>query len=630
MISVILYGRNDSYGYNLHKRAALSLNCIAEVLTDPDDEILFVDYNTPDDYPTFPEAIEDTLTANARRRLRILRLRPAVHARYASLTHLVALEPISRNVAIRRSNPANRWILSTNTDLIFVPKVERSLSDITKDLPARYFHLPRFELPESMWETLDRLDPAGTIDRVREWGTAFHLNEVVYAEDRPAYRFDGPGDFQLVLRDDLFRINGFHERMLLGWHVDSNMAQRLSLLYGETGDLSADLAGYHCDHTRQVTPAHRPGRVQNDWRVFVDGVRDAAVCDQADDWGLPDAPIEELRLDGGGRYLAALKASLDDIPSRPMRLNYDSSAVDRIGYDAAHALPFLVDALVCYPRVLSFAWFGARPDLLTLLAQTFKELGFTRPILVPEELAAGLSLPDNVRSASQDEMIASADLIGFDFGFPPAEHEQGPSPARDTLMRNYYAFLDVANAEIRRRKEQLPPRRVVVVNVVHSRFDALVHEHLGAPAAPICTRMRQGFITSGAASNLMDHLVVFPAGKRTGEGVFTQPGISHAVFLTSRLALLPGEYEFRVSIEPRHIQFMPTFMELEALIADRHLARRRHYLLGPMNSKTLRLRFTVAADSYTFEPAGLGVEFRLTTRGQADCRISEATAVRVD
>jgi len=26
MISLILYGRNDHYGYNLHKRAALSLN----------------------------------------------------------------------------------------------------------------------------------------------------------------------------------------------------------------------------------------------------------------------------------------------------------------------------------------------------------------------------------------------------------------------------------------------------------------------------------------------------------------------------------------------------------------------------------------------------------------------------
>ena len=81
MISIILYGRNDNYGYNLHKRAALSLNCMAEVLTGPDDEILFVDYNTPDDFPTFPEAIRDTLTASATHAT-YLRVRPAQHARF--------------------------------------------------------------------------------------------------------------------------------------------------------------------------------------------------------------------------------------------------------------------------------------------------------------------------------------------------------------------------------------------------------------------------------------------------------------------------------------------------------------------------------------------------------------------
>src|SRR5438874_12635448 len=109
MISVILYGRNDSYGYNLHKRAAMSINCIAQVLSHPDDEIIFVDYNTPDDYPTFPEAIQDTLTPKAKAKLRILRARSTIHARYATRTHLAALEPIARNIAVRRSNPANRW-----------------------------------------------------------------------------------------------------------------------------------------------------------------------------------------------------------------------------------------------------------------------------------------------------------------------------------------------------------------------------------------------------------------------------------------------------------------------------------------------------------------------------------------
>src|ERR1700681_1884076 len=107
MLSVIVYGRNDAHGYNLHKRAAISLNCIAEVLSDPDDEIIFVDYNTPNDLPTFIEAIYDTLNPKAKALLRVFRVRPEMHARLVPRTHLLALEPQSRNIGIRRSNPGN-------------------------------------------------------------------------------------------------------------------------------------------------------------------------------------------------------------------------------------------------------------------------------------------------------------------------------------------------------------------------------------------------------------------------------------------------------------------------------------------------------------------------------------------
>src|SRR5215204_609543 len=138
MISIVLYGRNDNYGYNLPKRGALGLNTMAEVLTDPDDEILFVDYNTPDDFPTFPEAIADTLSEQAKQRLRILRVRPVQHAAFVARTHLQTVEPVARNVAIRRSNPANRWVLSTNTEMLFVPRKADSLTDIARELPRGF------------------------------------------------------------------------------------------------------------------------------------------------------------------------------------------------------------------------------------------------------------------------------------------------------------------------------------------------------------------------------------------------------------------------------------------------------------------------------------------------------------
>ena len=156
------------------------------------------------------------MTAAARQRLRIFRVRPAQHALFRGRTHLPTLEPHARNVALRRSNPANRWVLSTNTDMIFVPRGERSLTEIAASRTSGFYHLPRFELPETLWEELDRMDPPGVIAAVGRWGWDLHLNEIVYGF--PSILYDAPGDFQLMARADLFRIHGFDERMMLGWH----------------------------------------------------------------------------------------------------------------------------------------------------------------------------------------------------------------------------------------------------------------------------------------------------------------------------------------------------------------------------------------------------------------------------
>ena len=148
MISVVAYGRNDQSGYNPHRRVALSLNCIAEVLTDSTDEILFVDYNTPDELPTLPEALADTLTERCRTRLRVFRVRADLHeARFGQVTHLPIVEPLARNVAVRRGNPANRWLLMTNTDMVFVPHHRSGLTGISETLRDGFYVIPRFERP---------------------------------------------------------------------------------------------------------------------------------------------------------------------------------------------------------------------------------------------------------------------------------------------------------------------------------------------------------------------------------------------------------------------------------------------------------------------------------------------------
>lgn len=503
MISLILYGRNDSYGYNLHKRAALSLNCMAEVLTAPGDEILFVDYNTPDDFPTFPEAIADTLTPRAREMLRTLRVRPKVHEeRFAARTHLKALEPVSRNVAARRSNPANRWILSTNTDMIFVPRTGPSLSEAVADLPAGFYCAPRFELPETLWEGFDRLDPRGVIADVRALGARLHLNEIVLGSD--LIRYDAPGDFQLIAREDLFAINGFNEEMLLGWHVDSNISKRLKLIHGEVGDAAPFVYGYHCDHTRQVTPAHAHRSAQNDSGRFVDGLTEPGLPYQAD-WGLASVEIEETRLGASvaGSYRAALEAAIKAPLDAPIISPYRTESYDKVPAPPEHVLPFLLDIFASYPRSTRLLWLGAQGPLLEMFADGWTGMGFAHRVVHRTPVTVG----------SGDYLRADAFIMNF--GDPGRESVNDPEALKDL-------FLDLVAAEREHLGNRGRPRRIICVNAIHNRFETLAISKLTAAWTPFSTRLRHGFLvpsTQGTTLDLSDKMRAGDAGRRVGSRI---------------------------------------------------------------------------------------------------------------
>jgi hypothetical protein len=253
MISVILYGRNDNYGFNLPKRTANGLNCMAEALDDDDDEILFVDYNTPGHLPTLPEFIWDTLTGKALRLLKVIRISPESHQIIRGDSPLPILENVSRNAAIVRSNPANHWMLSTNPDVILILASRwNSLNELLKNRPDSFYEMPRFDVPESVWAQTVRTDPRLTRNVLREWVAS---NGAAVAETVPdprfqrALLFDAPGDFQLAPREYFFRLHGFDESMNRYLHSDSNLAKRMWLLNGQRTDhLLGDLWVVHQDH----------------------------------------------------------------------------------------------------------------------------------------------------------------------------------------------------------------------------------------------------------------------------------------------------------------------------------------------------------------------------------------------
>jgi len=538
MLSVILYGRNDNYGYNLHKRAALSLNCMAEVLTDVNDEIIFVDYNTPDDYPTFPEAIADTLTPKARSLLRVIRVRPEVHrARFEPRTHLKAIEPVSRNVAIRRANPDNRWILSTNTDIIFVPRAEASLTDAIAGFADGFYCAPRIEIPETLWESYDRLDPAGVIAETRHWGSAMHLDEIVFGSQTILY--DGPGDFQLMLRKDLFEIHGFHEGMLLGWHVDSNIFKRLGFVYESIGDAAPAVFGYHCDHTRQVTPAHAHRSPENDSAEFVDRVTAPGIPEQCKNWGLADLLLEEVRLDRSVNqdYRRALSRAISEPLARPIEARYQSITFDQTWAEPEHVLPFLLDLFSNAPRSDSVLWLGQGGRLLDLFRQCWNELGFTGKVIADPTIG------------EEDGSFPGMSAFVINFGVPNVVVEKERALAAEQ-------FLAVAQGEARHQKLGGSPRRIVGVNTVNSRLDFLMLNNVGCAKTPFSTRLRHGFLlldmVSKQSQNWTSEMSVGSIGVRRGHTIATTTNEAGPLAYGPYRTLWPGDYlaMIRIIIDP--------------------------------------------------------------------------------
>ena len=630
MISVLAYGRNDNYGLNLHKRAALSLNCLAEVLDAPGDEILFVDYNTPDELPSFPEAIADTLTPRARALLRILRVRPPIHARYAGRTHLGVLEPVARNAALRRSNPTNRWILSTNTDMIFAPMIRAGgaaggLSSIAAGLADGYYHLPRFELPQSLWEALDRRDPRAAIAGAVAWSRALALSEVV-RNSLDYILYDGPGDFQLMLRRELLRIHGFDERILLGWHVDSNVARRLSLLHGRSGDLAAALRGYHCEHTRGLTPKHLAGRPENDFTAVVEQVTTPFIADQAASFGLAGDALEEIRLgEGEPPFLRALRPPAGDDTGPLPSLILEPGLYDRIDYDPRHVLCFLMDALASEPRDLALGWFGAKRALLERAVTAWRALGFTRTIQVAAPAPwLGAALPEGAAWCAPEEAIAAAQACVFDFGWPDGTVPgavRGPTRPEHAFVLKGLRALAASEAT---HREAPVPCRVIAVNAINNRFAAALATHVAIALSPVTTRIRQGFVRPMGEGRraLLPLMWVAEAGRRPAEGnvIETRAGMGGIVCAGPNLDLLPGRYRVTFEIDQVIEKQARDALTLAVSTGDILLAERT---LGGPGKRAFALEFAVTGElANALFP--LGIEAVLRNPGQARASLCAA------
>src|SRR5579871_493668 len=523
MISAILVGRNDDYDGGFRHRAALSINMLAEQLGEAD-EIIFVDWNTEDGSATLPEAVAGSLTPRGRRLMRTLRVGGDVHGEYVRRGALMPVIPVvAYNVGIRRANPSSRWILITTPDLLLVSReAGRPLTDIAAGLPDGVYGLPRFELPRWIWQVLDPRDPSAAAACLSSCSKRLHLEEAVRLP--PPILFDAPGDFQLVLRADLFAIDGLDEGMFLGaLGPDSNLLKRLQLKGRKTASLERSFAGYHCDHTSFPGSSHRVGRMENDMGLFFEEVTKAALPFQRLSWGLADRALPQVRFSEReaptatprntrsvaskrtwllAKRLADVAAAVGPGQSAP----YDTTPqFNRVSYPTRHVVPFLLDRI--FDETGSIHYVGVNDVLTRLLAAVLKRLE-------PQRQLTCLRPEDRTGFQQRYETIHNEDappLVIFDFGVDAGATVNNPSIQEcDASIRQ--SLWDVRESFawcIERERALWPPRdcapRIVAINAINTEFEAFVLSSLDCSLSPFATRMRSGRVCPESPVPVVSH-----------------------------------------------------------------------------------------------------------------------------
>lgn len=469
MLSVILYARNDNHGYNYSKRIAISINCIAEMLTNVNDEIVFVDYNTFDDFPTIIESIKDTLTNKALEKLKVYRVRKSIHDKYKYDSSLEVIEPIARNAAIRRSNPDNKWILSTNIDMIFVAEdPSKSLTDIVVNLEDGYYCIPRFEIPENLWEIKFKRDkPKEIIKYLHENSKKLHLHSII---KRPDFlQFDNPGDFQLFLRKDILAIQGFDETMNKGWHVDSNLAKRLSMITNFKTLNNNKIFGFHCNHTKKITFLHSTISTENCWIKYIESPQITSIANDKN-WGLINESLENINLSEADidKHLLSIQYSLSDIPHQDYNIMVNEKSYNTLIYDFSRTITYVLDHLYKIPQNFSIVYVGFNDDLKEILSNFCKHFNYQFNVLDFINSKNGIK-----KTNDQKRMIWI-----FDFGL-----DKGTKSKYFALENQLMILNQIQNAFINVIKNPIHEKdKIIAINVKHNDFEktfkSFTHFHL--------------------------------------------------------------------------------------------------------------------------------------------------------
>jgi hypothetical protein len=341
------------------------------------------------------------------------------------------------------------------------------------------------------------------------WGLRLHLNEIVSASKEVL--FDGPGDFQLALRSQLFHIQGMNEQMTMGWHVDSNLCRRMFLLNGETNTPLDSLHAFHCDHTRIQTVYHVAGKSsENSYHDFVLNVTTPFIPEQADSWGMPNEEIEEISLDvhRTSRVHLALEQILPGMDKPIAGRSIGNNTFDvSYYYDDLHVFPYVADIVANFASSATIGYVGNNRMILAMLAQFRRLIGHKGQLLCYRDFFGTESaLPISCHAADRGEMSA-CDAYVIDLSMktlPSMLNGYGlPIPSKCPEVAGFARriaseIIQLAQEERDLARRNVLPRPFIFLGCHGTSLDPLIQVLFSCALTPLSTYVRSGVLLHDA------------------------------------------------------------------------------------------------------------------------------------
>lgn len=326
-LSLVTVSRNDNYGggdilFRMNKFIE-TFTYLAE-LHGLDSELLFVDWNPPEDEPPLQEALKTSqISDNTDVDLRFITIPPNIHNSFSNSNELPLFEYIGKNVGIRRSK--GKYVLATNPDLIYNEELVKFFSN-NFFKPNNFYRVTRYDVAKPVEKNFS---PVTTIKyckenaRIANKPNGSHLvnagffEKITYRLKNILYRYkinpkkilydvglfersvydlhhSAVGDFLLTHKKNWEKIRGYPEDEV-NFHVDTLALIKLAANGLSQKVLPDAMRIYHQPHRTKHDV--RP-RLFDSWSKLVDKSVDilngeTSSVRNGEDWGLKDERLSE-------------------------------------------------------------------------------------------------------------------------------------------------------------------------------------------------------------------------------------------------------------------------------------------------------------------------------------------------